>query len=358
MIPKWKIAREARRVREQFKAFVMKPVYWLHQRNFDRQRDAHIEVGEGDLVLGANVVVLLVYQPKGLSQATFHTLQHLQSEGFSAFVVLNSAVSEAEYDRLKAKCALIMKRPNFGYDFGGYRDAIIHLTTQAYALNSITCINDSIWFPVFKECDHLSRMLGIAGNFVGYSYSKGFKKRKNAHVQSYLFMFKDRAFLETADFRKYWANLKVSNSRYFTIRNSEMRMTAYFQSRNYKIGWLFSADDMRQYYTTCADEDVVAAVSYLDAIGHHSAALFKDLSLHDVSALRQRLIEGLESGKLSRNVIGSEPGMLFRGIGFAAMKKSNSHNYKMQRQISVDRAICQQFAPQVEQEILAMNPRP
>ncbi|MGP9792056.1 rhamnan synthesis F family protein [Roseinatronobacter sp. NSM] len=357
MIPKWKIAREARRVREQVKALLMTPVYWHQQRSFDRQRNARIEVSEGGLVLGANVVVLLVYQPKGVSQSTFHTLEHLQAEGFSAFVVLNSGVSAAEYDRLKAHCALIMKRPNFGYDFGGYRDAILHLTTQPHALDSITCINDSIWFPVFKQCDHLSRMRGIAGNLIGYSFAKGFKTRKNAHVQSYLFMFKDKVFLNSDDFRDYWANLKVSNSRHFTIRNSEMGMTAYFQGKNHKIGWLFSADDMRHYYTTCADQDILAARSYLDTIGHHSAALFRDLPLHDVPAIRHRLIEGLENGKLSRNVIGSEPGMLFHGIGFAAMKKSASYNYQMQRQISIDRGICQQFAPQVEQEILTMASR-
>lgn len=354
MIPKWKIIREAQRVREQFKAFLMKPIYWQQQRSFDRQRDARIEVQNGELSLGDNVVVLLVYQPKGLSASTFHTLMHLKSEGFSAFVVLNSPISDSDYEQLKANCALIMKRPNFGYDFGGYRDAILYLTAQPYALNSITCINDSIWFPVFPECDHLPRMLNIEGELVGYSFAKSHPKRQNAHVQSYFFMFKGRDFLKSAEFQGYWSNMKVSNSRYMTIRSSEMKMTRYFESRNFTIGWLFSADDMKAYYQSCTDQDVVAAVTYLNAIGHHSAALFKDVPAADVATLRKTLIAGLDSGKLSRNVIGSEPGMLFRGIQFAAMKKSKSYNYQMQRKISADGGICEAFEPSVASEVEAM----
>lgn len=354
MIPKWKIVREAQRIREQLKAFLMKPVYWQQQRSFDRNRDTRIVVQSGSLTIGTNVVVLLVYQPNGIADSLFHTLRHLRSEDFSTLIVLNSSVSDSEFEQLKAHCALIMKRPNFGYDFGGYRDAILHLTAQQYELNSITCINDSIWFPVFQDCDHLMRMLDTPGDLVGYSFAKSHPQRQNAHVQSYFFMFKGGAFLNSTEFQHYWSNMKVSNSRYMTIRSSEMKMTRYFESQNFKIGWLFSADDMKTYYQSCADEEVTAAVAYLKAIGHHSAALFKDIPAGDIASTRQTLISGLESGKLSRNVIGSEPGMLFQGIGFAAMKKSKSYNYQMQRKITVDRDICTQFEPAVNSEVTAM----
>lgn len=354
IIPKWKIVREAQRIREQFKALLMKPIYWHQQRSFDRDRDARLEVHAGDLTIGKNLVVLLVYQPNGLAASLFHTLRHLKSEGFSTLVVLNSPVSDSEFEQLKAHCALVMKRPNFGYDFGGYRDAILHLTAQPYELNSITCINDSIWFPVFKDCDHLASMLDTTGELVGYSFAKSHPKRQNAHVQSYFFMFKGAAFLKSPEFQDYWSQMKVSNSRYMTIRSSEMKMTRYFESRNFKIGWLFSADDMKAHYESCANEEVTAAVSYLNAIGHHSAALFKDIPAGDVASHRQALIAGLDSGKLSRNVIGSEPGMLFQGIGFAAMKKSKSYNYQMQRKITVDRDISAQFEPAVKSEVAAM----
>jgi hypothetical protein len=355
MIPKWKIAREARRVREQLKAFVMPLVYWLRQRNFDRNRDSRITVDAGEYALGENVVILLVYQPQGLSPSTFHTLEHIHKTGFSAFVVLNSVISDADYSRLKAHSALIMKRPNFGYDFGGYRDAILYLAKQSLALNSITCINDSIWFPVFQECDHLTRMLNVAGNLIGYSFSKGLGTKKIAHVQSYFFMFKGNDFLKSHDFYSYWSSLKVSDSRHFTIRNSEMKMTGYFEKRNSIIGWLFSADDMMKFYKTCPDQQIIDAVRYLQAIGHHSASMFKNVSLQDVVTVRGILLSGLQAGKISRNVIGSEPGMLYRGLNFAAMKKSKSQNYVIQRQIAIDRQISQNFAPEVVQEVAGVN---
>lgn len=354
MIPKWKITREARRIQEQLKALLMKPVYWLRQRHFDNNREARIEVQSGALEVRENVVVLLAYQPNGLPESLFHTLSHLKSEGFSTLIVLNSSVSATDFDRLNSYCAIIMKRPNFGYDFGGYRDAMLHLIAQSYELNSITCINDSIWFPVFKNCDHLSRMLERNGHLVGYSYSKGFRRRKNAHVQSYLFMFKGRDLLASEAFRSYWSKLKVSNSRHFTIRNSEMKMTRYFESRNFGIGWLFSSDDIQTYYESCADDDVLSALTYLNAIEHHGAALFSDIADSDLAAIRKTLIAGLKSGKLSRNVIGSEPSMLFQGIGFGAMKKSKSYNYQIQRKLAADLAILDRFEPTVAKEITAL----
>lgn len=355
MIPSWKVRREARRVREQVKALIMQPIYWKHQHDFDRNLDTHIKIETGALSLCNNIVVLLVYQPKGISASVFHTLSHLKSEGFSAFVVLNFSVEDSEYEKLKESCALIMRRPNFGYDFGGYRDAILHLLKIEHSLNSITCINDSIWFPVYSTCDHLRRMLKISGDFVGYSLSKGVKRKKNIHIQSYLFMFKGIDFLKSESFKSYWSDLKISNSRHFTIRNSEMKMMRYFEDRKFKIGCLFSADDMKAYYKSCSDEKITAAVHYLNAIGHHSAALFKDVPAEDITTIRQTLISGIESGKLSRNVIGSEPDMLFKGIGFAAMKKSKSYNYQIQRNIAVKKGICSDFDATVSNEVRALN---
>lgn len=329
----------------------MKPVYWYQQLSFDRDWDARVEVQAGGLEIKANVVVLLVYQPNGLADSLFHTLRHLRCKGFTVLIVLNSSVNDYELEQLKSHCSMVMKRPNFGYDFGGYRDAILYLTAQPYEFDSITCINDSIWFPVFQDCDHLSRMLDTAGDLVGYSFAKSHPKRQNAHVQSYFFMFKGNAFLRSAEFRDYWFKLKVSNSRYMTIRNSEMKMTRYFECRNFKIGWLFSVDNMKAYYESCDDVNIIASINYLNAIGHQSAALFKNISVADIAEIRQKLISGLETGELSRNVIGSEPGMLFQGIGFAAMKKSKSYNYQVQRNIALDRDICAHFEPAVRSEI-------
>lgn len=349
-----KILHKAKRKHEKFKTFLMKPIYRFQQRIFDRKRDARIKVEAGDLPLLNNVVVLLIYQPLGLSASLFHTLENIKSEGFSAFVVLNSPVTDADHQQLKANCALTMKRPNFGYDFGGYRDAILHLATGEYNLDSITCMNDSIWFPVFKDCDHLSKLLNINGNLVGYSHSEG-RRGKESHLQSYLFLFKGKKFLKSAIFLDYWSQLEISNSRHFTIRNSELKMMNYFKCKDCDIGWLFSANDLVRHYENCTAQEVVAAVEYLSEIGHHRASLFKDVPKDDVPTQRRILISGLKSGNLYKSIINSEPSVIFHRINFAVMKKSKDFNYQIQRKRSVDLGICDSFETSVKQEILKMN---
>lgn len=349
-----KILRKAQRKYENYKTSLMKPIYRVQQRRFDQRRDEAIKIEDGDLPLLNNVVVLLVYQPRGLSASLFHTLANIESEGFSAFVVLNSPITDADFQQLKEKCALTMKRQNFGYDFGGYRDAILHLAASTYNIDSVTCMNDSIWFPVFKDCDHLSKMLKTAGNLVGYSFAAG-RGGKKPHLQSYLFIFKGKEFLKSTTFLDYWSKLQISNSRHFTIRNSELKMMNYFKYSGYDIGWLFSANDLARHYENSAAHEVIAAVKYLSEIGDPSASAFKDISDDDVPTQRRILISGLQSGNLYKSVIGGEPSVIFYSLNFAVMKKSKDFSYQVQRRRSIDCGVYEIFEPSVKHEIIAMN---
>ena len=260
----------------------MKPIYRFQQRRFDRRRDVAIKIEDGDLPLLNNVVVLLVYQPRGLSASLFHTLANIESEGFSAFVVLNSPINDADFQQLKEMCALTMKRPNFGYDFGGYRDAILHLAASTYNIDSITCMNDSIWFPVFKDCDHLSKMLKHCRKS-SWLFLRCGTWRKKATLAKLSIPFQGQGVFEVNDLSRLLVPIEISNSRHFTIQNSEVKMTEYFRN----TGIVKSAGFSRlmilcRHYENSAAHDVIAAVKYLSEIGDHSASLFKDVSDDDV----------------------------------------------------------------------------
>ncbi|MFN4058167.1 MAG: rhamnan synthesis F family protein [Roseinatronobacter sp.] len=353
MVPGWKIAREARRLREQAKAFFLRPLYEWRQRKHDANRDNRTRISTGNLPLGADVVVLLVYQPKGLAGSIFHTLDNIRAQGMSAMVVMNAPVSDADLGQLRAHAALIMERPNFGYDFGGYRDAVLYLTRQGLDLTSITCLNDSVWFPVFAECDHLARMRAIDAQLVGYAYAKGLRNRKNAHVQSYFFMFRGVDFLKSSDFVSFWRDLRVSDSRYFTIRNSEMQMTRYFADRGHQIGWLFSADDMEAIYRSCDARNLDLTRNYLQAIGHRLSPSLAQAT--DPEALRALILDAFADGTLSRNVIGFEPVTLYQHARFGAMKKAMTQNYILHRRQALRDGVVDSFAPAVAAEIRARD---
>lgn len=356
-VPGWKVARELRRLREQAKAFVLRPFYAVLQRRYDTRRDRLVKVITGAQPLGADVVIVLVYQPNGLAASLFHTLRHIAKQGASAFVVLNAPINDTDLARLREVCALILQRPNFGYDFGGYRDALLHLFSLNQDFQTVACLNDSIWYPVFPECDHLRRMRHMDGALVGYAYAKGFRNRKIAHVQSYFFLFRGPEFLKCSDFRSFWSNLRIANSRHFTIRNSEMEMTRYFAERGHKIDWLYCADDLEAIYRTCPIHNLELMADYLVSIGHKLGPILKSAQAEGPDALRSAIIASFSEGKLSRNVIGFEPLTLFEHSGFAAMKKAAARNYIMQRRSALDLGITNKFHPAVAAEIRDLDQR-
>lgn len=340
------------RKREKLKTFLMKPFYRLEQYLYDRKRHLQTTIQLGKRALTSNVVILIIYQPNGISSSTFHTLENIKSEGFSAFVVLNSYISDFDHDTLRKHCALIMKRPNFGYDFGGYRDAILHLATETKSFKSITCMNDSVWFPVFKDCDHLSQMFNISGNLVGYSRCAGLRENK-ANLQSYLFMFKGEKFLQSGDFIDYWRRLRIANSRHFTIRNCELKIMAYFQSLNYQVNWLFSSDNLVKYYETSSDQEVVNAVNHIKATNQQGASLFMSVAEEDVAKQRDIIISGIASSNLFRSVMWGEPRVIFQGLKFAALKKGKGFVYQKQRKDIVDVELILEFEASTKKDVVS-----
>lgn len=353
MIPAWKLAREWARFRAQLQTFVMAPVNRWRQCRYDAARDQLVTVRPGALPLSGSVAIVLVYQPVGLPDSVLHTLAHLRNAGFAPVTVLNAPLPQSDLDRLHHASALVVQRPNFGYDFGGYRDAILHLLGLRLPLERVAFLNDSIWFPVFPDCDHLDRMSRTEGDLVGYAYAQGLRRRKNAHVQSYFFMFKGAERLQSADFARFWTDLSIANSRHHTIRNAEMVMTAAFRERGWRIGWLFSSDDFRGYFTTCPDADLIRAAEYYIAIGNSRAPALRAALDGPVADLRARMLADLAAGNLGRNTIAGPPDLIYRHLGFAAMKKSAAHNYLVHRRTVRAAGLDAAFHPAVRAELAA-----
>lgn len=354
----WKIKRELDRMFQQFRAFCMRPIYLVKQSAHDRTKEKHTTITPGHLPLCSAVVIFVIYQPNGLSRSVFHTLKHIISEGFSPFVVLNSPITGREFDELRAQSAMVMERPNFGYDFGGYRDAMMYISALEHKLDCVGFLNDSIWYPVFDSCDHLKLMKALDGDLIGYSCSKTFEPLTKQHLDSYFFMFKGSKFLRSKQVTDFWTSLRVASNRYFTIRNSEMKMTKYFSDLGFKVNWLFSEKDLLNTLDNWTDIAIYDFVDYLVSIGHKKSKELSAIRGMEASVIKERIGILLRSGSISRNNIGNAPLALYVHAGFAAMKKSKSYNYKVQRQRTVasdngvhfNLTIFSEVAASVEQE--------
>lgn len=354
-IPAWKVKRELIRIGQRAKARVMEPVWALRQARYDQRRHLSAQICDGARPLGRDIAIFVIYQPLGLSPSVFVTLDALQRSGYSPFLVLNAPVSPAEHAQLLQVSALVMTRENFGYDFGGYRDAVLHIERSGIDFDDLVFLNDSVWFPIRADCTHLDAMRNTDGELVGYTYAVDKPDRRNAHVQSYLFGFSNLDRVKRAAFFAYWRNLKVATDREFTIRKCEMRMTEHFRSAGFRVGWLFSAKDIITYLERASESDLARLVEYNVAVGHRRAREQSAALSRSKETLRQMLLTEAASGVMGRNVIGAAPGMAFEAIGLAAIKKSPALNYMTQKRLLLETCDLHKINPTILREIRAQG---
>lgn len=222
----WKLERELNRIRQQLKGipeFFTEP---LKRRRHDAQRGAMLQAAHGQVGQGSKVALLLVYQPAGLSDATVWTCQHLVTKGYAPLIISNAPLSTVDKNRLFPWTWRIAERPNFGYDFGGYRDGIWLLTQWKTDPDVLIILNDSIWFPLNGHETLIDRMEASEANFVGalqldpLRQTDNLPPRKRPFFGSFFLMVKREALQHEA-FLRFWDRYRITSNKYKTIRRGE-----------------------------------------------------------------------------------------------------------------------------------------
>lgn len=195
----------------------------------------------GRVTIEAKAAVYLIFPQEGINDSHLVSLKYMIDQGYAPIVVSNAELKEEEETRLLVFCAILIIRPNYGYDFGGYRDGILHLEKSFNDLTHIAVFNDSCWFPMPKSHNWLREAEILPEDFVGalmhanrdwfgvvqgtLSGTAAEKRHKRTlHYCSFAFMFKNRA-LSDPSVIQFWKRLRLSNSKTRTIRNGERALT-------------------------------------------------------------------------------------------------------------------------------------
>jgi hypothetical protein len=222
----WKLQRELNRIRQQLKGipeFFTEP---LQRRRHDAQRNAMLQAEHGQIAQGTKVALLLVYQPKGISAATLWTCEHLVAKGYAPLVISNAPLSADDKARLKPWIWRIAERPNFGYDFGGYRDGIWLLSQWKTNPDTLIILNDSIWFPLNANETLIDRMETSDADFVGalqldpLRQTESIPAKKRPFFGSFFLLVK-RGALQHSAFIGFWDRYRITSNKYKTIRRGE-----------------------------------------------------------------------------------------------------------------------------------------
>lgn len=195
--------------------------------------------------------VYLIYPSEGLLPSHLRSLRYLDAKGICTTIVSNLPLSQAEEDALKPLCHRYIQRPNFGYDFGGYRDGVLSLVEGLSGMEQLILLNDSAWFPISDKTDWLDDVDKLEVNFGAAASNYGLPRpepaafremvfdyrtdHQNFHYTSYALSF-DRDIISHPDFVEFWQNFPLTNKKRRVVRRGEIGLTAWVIKQGFTHG--------------------------------------------------------------------------------------------------------------------------
>lgn len=217
---------------------------------YDLDRVSKLNVWEGVATKSEKFCVLLIYQPGALPTSLLRTCEYMSAKGYNVIVVANGGILDDQRDVLLRSAWIVIERPNFGYDFGGYRDAILFLQDQRIYSAKLILMNDSIWFPMWsktKVIENLERspfdLTGLllhvpSRNEAVNDQQRMLRKRKlTEHVESYFTMISQACF-DSEAFIAFWKKYPQTNSKLMTIKRGEVGFSKAMNTAGFSIGGL------------------------------------------------------------------------------------------------------------------------
>lgn len=311
MIPGWKVKRELDRLVQQIKAWI--GLLWepFVQYRYDRNSKDHIKVASGEHPTRDRVAIFLLFQPNGLQPSTLMTCRMLGSAGYAVLAISNAPLSDSDRSALVKVCWRVMERPNYGYDFGGYRDGILHLLASDVLPTHLLVMNDSIWFPLSNQDTLLDRLehsgLDVAGTIVHRNFKKNILGRRPSKViESYLFMFSSRAVSHPA-FKEFWRNYRVSSNKFNAVYRGERRVADAMIAAGLTADGLFAREDFLDALAGQSDAFLRKTLQYSSyndiELSKKSSMLLQD---HECSPdWRDRALKHMERATAKRNFHGA-----------------------------------------------------
>lgn len=248
----WKIRRELKRLFHQLWHLPTKlGSYLFSARYYDWVLARKVVRSDGPVPMSKKVAVYLIYPSFGLQPSHLDGLKYLLSKGYAPLVVSNLPLNLADREQLLPFCSMCIERPNFGYDFGGYRDGILTVMADMPNLERLLLINDSTWFPLpgcsdwLEESERLEVDLAAAASNYGiprvdpidyqdiqWNYVT---THKNFHFCSFALLF-SRRVLADPGFSQFWKRFPLSNHKGRTVRRGEIGLSQWVLSKGFTYG--------------------------------------------------------------------------------------------------------------------------
>ncbi|MDB5665609.1 rhamnan synthesis F family protein [Cypionkella sp.] len=244
---------------------VKKAALKLFQNVFPRQfSDLYLsrfhKISHGSVPASKKVAIYLIFPKTGVLPTHLHSLRYMIENGYAPLVVANLPLLPEDLLVLQPYAWQVLERPNFGYDFGGYRAAILQIEKMLPTLDRLVLLNDSAWFPLAGKMNWLVEAEALGKDFVGamesgFIKSRGIvedyetrkweadRSRKKFHYGSYALSIGPN-LLRATDFLKWWEKLRISQGRHRTIRRGEHGLSQWVIQHGFSHGTTTEMSDL------------------------------------------------------------------------------------------------------------------
>lgn len=220
----WKLKREGNRLREQILSVPAFLLEYSRQKKYDQLFSQKVKIFDGIDLNSELYAIVLSYQVNGLSKASLFTCQHLHNKGYRVFLVSNTALSEQDLHALSTVTWKIMLRPNFGYDFGGYRDGVLWLKQLGIIPKRLLLLNDSTWYPLYSDDVLLDRIALSEADFIGALQLHKIRRHDQIVFESYFYSFSEKLY-QSAIFTQFWQKYLLSDIKYRAVKAGERKLS-------------------------------------------------------------------------------------------------------------------------------------
>lgn len=197
-------------------------------------------VTQGQQLPGDRLAIYTIFPQQGLQASHSHSVRALLDCGYVPIVVSNLPLTAEERAKLAPRVWKIIERPNFGYDFGAYREGLRAVTPVIDGLNRLILLNDSVWFPLPGGADWPLKAEALGADVVGavsnYGVAmpenlalNGFRWQYDAglpqfHYCSFALSFGPEA-LKHPVFSRFWARIRLTDHKFHTVLRGEVGLS-------------------------------------------------------------------------------------------------------------------------------------
>jgi len=203
-----------------------------------------LRVERGDASSGASndgrVVVLAHFSAQPRVSLSFRTLvEEFIGSGYRVIVV-SSATCPTELDWGSADLAdaIVLRKPNVGYDFGSWAVALDRFPAVR-AAEHVILANDSLVGPFATIAALLDEFEGTLADVWGLTETLQFSR----HLQSYFVGFR-RGVLQELPLADFWSDVRHYEDKNLVIHRNELGLGRLLQNEGYAVDAAFVAEQV------------------------------------------------------------------------------------------------------------------